>query len=265
MNLQENILFTLSWNPSCKFIILDGKVHHVDVINKPWMYVPEINEMIGYPTKIVLPYISDEDIIEEDNKNYVLFFDEENESLPLWKTKEIESWKSNQSYITNDVLQYNGIYYVVLNNFTSTNIFDETNMRRMTETEVSEYSKTYYFPTLDLFYSYPNTNLLALSNLNNLESKSGFWTGRKFVFFELHFKPLYNNNIDNFSVDFYNHERPHLSLDGMTPAEAATMTGTIKKRWTSYRETAIKRITVADSVPPKEVDKNSLEALRLLP
>lgn len=67
------------------------------------------------------------------------------------------------------------------------------------------------------------------------------------------------------AVDFYNHERPHLSLDGMTPAEAATMTGTIKKRWTSYRETAIKRITVADSVPPKEVDKNSLEALRLLP
>lgn len=206
MNLQENILFTLSWNPSCKFIILDGKVHHVDVINKPWMYIPEINEMIGYPTKIVLPYISDDDIIEENNKNYVLFFDKENESLPLWKTKEIESWKSNQSYITNDVLQYNGIYYVVLNNFTSTNIFDETNMRRMTETEVSEYSKTYYFPTLDLFYSYPNTNLLALSNLNNLESKSGFWTGRKFVFFELHFKPIYNNNIDNFSVDFYNHK-----------------------------------------------------------
>ena len=38
------------------------------------------------------------------------------------------------------------------------------------------------------------------------------------------------------AVEFYNNERPHLSLDNMTPAEAAMQTGRLKKRWRSYRE-----------------------------
>ena len=42
------------------------------------------------------------------------------------------------------------------------------------------------------------------------------------------------------AVDFYNNERPHMSLDGMTPSEASLLTGEIRKRWTSYREKAIK-------------------------
>ena len=42
------------------------------------------------------------------------------------------------------------------------------------------------------------------------------------------------------AVDFYNNERPHWSLDGMTPARAAKTQGTIKKRWNSFRETAIR-------------------------
>lgn len=205
-NLQENIIFTLSWNPSCQFIILNGQVHHIGKIDKPWMYIPEKNENIGYPTKIVLPYINDEDIKDINSLPYVQFFDSTIETLPAWKTKTIPEWEMNYSYITGDVLTYNGIFYVVIQNFTSTGVFDETNMRRMSETEVSDYTKAYYFPTLDLFYSQPNTNLLALSNLNSIENKGGYWTGRKFVFFEVHFKPMYNSNIDNFSVDFYNHK-----------------------------------------------------------
>lgn len=43
------------------------------------------------------------------------------------------------------------------------------------------------------------------------------------------------------AVDFYNNERPHWSLDGMTPSEASQCSGELKKRWTSYREKAIKR------------------------
>lgn len=43
------------------------------------------------------------------------------------------------------------------------------------------------------------------------------------------------------AVDFYNNERPHWSLDGMTPAEASRCKGELKKKWTSYRERAIKR------------------------
>lgn len=41
------------------------------------------------------------------------------------------------------------------------------------------------------------------------------------------------------AVDFYNNERPHMSLDWMTPNEASVMTGQIEKKWTSYREKAI--------------------------
>lgn len=46
------------------------------------------------------------------------------------------------------------------------------------------------------------------------------------------------------AVEFYNHERPHWSLDGMTPSQAAQCQGELKKRWISYREAAIKRQAV---------------------
>lgn len=42
------------------------------------------------------------------------------------------------------------------------------------------------------------------------------------------------------AVAFYNEERPHMSLDMMTPQEAASCTGEIPKKWTSYREKWIK-------------------------
>jgi transposase InsO family protein len=41
------------------------------------------------------------------------------------------------------------------------------------------------------------------------------------------------------AVDFYNNERPHMSIDMMTPTQAATHEGAIKKWWISYREKAI--------------------------
>ena len=42
------------------------------------------------------------------------------------------------------------------------------------------------------------------------------------------------------AVDFYNNERPHMSLDMMTPAQAAQCTGEVRKRWRSFRDEAIK-------------------------
>ena len=205
-NLQEGILFTLGWNNERKFIILDGRVHIVEQINQPWVYKPELNESVGYPKEIVLPYISDDDVKDINKKPYIKFFDIDYESLPAWKSKVIEEWKEANPYITGDVFSYDGEYYIVTQNFVSTRTFDVTNLRKMTELEVKEYQKTYYFPTLDLFYGRPNTNLLSLDNLNMMENKGGYWTNRKFVFFEVHFKPMYNNNIDNFSIDFYNHK-----------------------------------------------------------
>ena len=44
------------------------------------------------------------------------------------------------------------------------------------------------------------------------------------------------------AVDFYNNERPHMSLDWKTPAEAALCTGELEKKWKSYREIAIKSL-----------------------
>ena len=54
------------------------------------------------------------------------------------------------------------------------------------------------------------------------------------------------------AVDFYNNERPHMSIDMMTPVQAATQEGTIKKWWTSYRENAIL------SARALEIQENSL-------
>lgn len=42
------------------------------------------------------------------------------------------------------------------------------------------------------------------------------------------------------AIQFYNNERPHMSIDMMTPAQAASCTGEIGKSWKSYRLPAIK-------------------------
>lgn len=44
------------------------------------------------------------------------------------------------------------------------------------------------------------------------------------------------------AVEFYNTRRPHMSLDWMTPEEAAKCNGEIKKWWKSYRDEAIKNL-----------------------
>ena len=44
------------------------------------------------------------------------------------------------------------------------------------------------------------------------------------------------------AIDFYNNERPHMSLDWRTPAEAALCTGELQKKWVSYKEKAIKAL-----------------------
>lgn len=69
--------------------------------------------------------------------------------------------------------------------------------------------KNRYYPTLDLFYSIPNTNVVSLSNLNQQERDGKYWTDKKFVFFEVTFEPIYNKNIDIFSIQFYNHNQEY--------------------------------------------------------
>ena len=46
------------------------------------------------------------------------------------------------------------------------------------------------------------------------------------------------------AVEFYNGERPHMSLNNLTPREAARMKGKIQKRWVSYREQFLESLEV---------------------
>lgn len=55
------------------------------------------------------------------------------------------------------------------------------------------------------------------------------------------------------AVDFYNNERPHMSIDMMTPAQAASCEGELNKWWVSYRVKAIK-----EKLTDLEIPENSL-------
>lgn len=54
------------------------------------------------------------------------------------------------------------------------------------------------------------------------------------------------------AVMFYNQERPHLSLEMRTPAEAARETGRFRRQWISYRERAIDALDTRGLCPLKE-------------
>lgn len=200
-NLQENIIFTLSWKNECKFIILNGQIHHIGSIDNPWIYKPELNETPIHNSDIVLPYITDDDV----NINYIQFFDIDNESIDVWKSKSVSLWQPNTQYIVGDIFVYNDVYYKVKNNYISSGIFDDKNLSIMSDLEIASYLKPYFYPTMNILFSKPNTNFYAYKELNSAENKGAYFTGRKMDFYEVHFSPIYDNNIDNFSIDFYNH------------------------------------------------------------
>lgn len=51
------------------------------------------------------------------------------------------------------------------------------------------------------------------------------------------------------AVTFYNNERPHMSIDMMTPVQAVCCEGKINKRWVSYREKAIYQKRTIGEIP----------------
>jgi Transposase and inactivated derivatives len=67
------------------------------------------------------------------------------------------------------------------------------------------------------------------------------------------------------AVDFYNNDRPHMSIDMMTPAEASLCEGEIKKHWISYREKAIRErqaLEIPEKSLPLSVVQGSPSGLR---
>ena len=55
------------------------------------------------------------------------------------------------------------------------------------------------------------------------------------------------------AIEFYNNERPHMSINMMTPSQATACEGEIKKWWVSYRVKAIK-----EKLADLEIPENSL-------
>jgi transposase InsO family protein len=48
------------------------------------------------------------------------------------------------------------------------------------------------------------------------------------------------------AVAFYNNGRPHMSLNNMTPRQAASCMGRIRKKWTSYREKYLENLEIKE-------------------
>lgn len=48
------------------------------------------------------------------------------------------------------------------------------------------------------------------------------------------------------AVEFYNNERPHMSLNNMTPKQAATFNGKIQKKWISFREKYLESLEIQE-------------------
>lgn len=55
------------------------------------------------------------------------------------------------------------------------------------------------------------------------------------------------------AVGFYNTRRPHMSIDMMTPEQAARCNGEIRKWWRSYRDEAIKNGRIPNDIPEKSL------------
>ena len=68
------------------------------------------------------------------------------------------------------------------------------------------------------------------------------------------------------AVDFYNNERPHMSINMMTPAQAAFCEGAIEKMWFSYREKAIREkqsaLDITENTVPLLISQGSPSGLR---
>lgn len=61
------------------------------------------------------------------------------------------------------------------------------------------------------------------------------------------------------AVDFYNNERPHMSIDMMTPSQAASCEGELNKWWMSYRVKAIKGKLADLEIPGNSLPLSSVQ------
>lgn len=208
MELVSNCIIFPEWALDKPFMITDNiimglpEVVYVQEIENPIIYDSSLNPHIKFDKDIVLPYITEDDLVDG---LYFQMFDIDNEILPEWKRDTPKNWEVNTVYEENDVIIYNGKYYVVKKRFTTDDLFSTNNLRGpISDNELEEYLPRKYFPTLDLAYCEYGQNRSALTELNIKEKSGEFWFGKKFAFYEIIFEPIFNKSIDSFGIKFYN-------------------------------------------------------------
>lgn len=142
----------------------------------------------------------------EDDLYLTCEYDEETGIYEWFKIKEVEN-----PYVfyheENPVWQFDKD--IVLPNITEEHIKDGVVKFLDLDEEkdlLPEYMEGTYNPTLPLFFAIPNSHNAVLQKINSSEKNDAeYWYGRKFIFYEVHFSPKFKKNIDNFTIDFYNH------------------------------------------------------------
>lgn len=152
--------------------------------------------------EMVLPYISDDDVIDDGDLQYIKFLDIQNEELPEWKRDQVIQWQPNTVYLAGDVIINDAVYYECLQEFKSGMhfIFDENLFKVLSNDEIQSRLSKKYFPTLDLGYFEPKTNRYYLSLLNEAEDRGEYWNNRDFYMYELTCEPLFNKELESFVI-----------------------------------------------------------------
>ena len=179
----------------------DGVQEVVYRIENPYVYKASLNSSLEYVSDFVLPHI--DDIVEEENGQYYCqLLDMENEILPYWKRKNPVVWTTNTFYKVLTVILYEDKYYLATKDFTSTFNFNDNldSVRKLTPTEVDYYLPAQYFPCLELGYYQAGKNDASIAEINSLESKGEFWTGKELVFDEVVVQPYYQNDMGTYTV-----------------------------------------------------------------
>ena len=191
-------------------IITDNKnSYNKETIVNPWCFDRNKNTSIVLSKleegkEMVLPLITDDDIIQEGNNYYIRFLDSNVEPLPIWKRDEAKQWHSNTFYNENDIILHNSLYYLCLQAFTTKATFeyDRNVLKQLTNDEMLSLLNKSFYPTLDIGYYEANTNKKHYNDLIERENNGDYWYRKDFLFYDLICEPLYNTDIDQFSIPF---------------------------------------------------------------
>jgi len=172
-----------------KELMLEGEVdYNLHTIYKKGSNIPFSNAIFNFP----------------DGRKYICEKCEDNVSYAWFEIKEIEN---PYIYYAEDNQFYGYPKDIVLPNVNDEHVKDNQVKFLDIEEEknlLPEYMEKEYAPTLPLFFAIPYSHDSVLKNINAYEKEGNYWYGRKFIFYEVHFEPKYEN-ADTFTIDFYNH------------------------------------------------------------